>query len=52
MARMPIRPYLFEKLLLGPDRPSFYKRPKKKNSRDCYVGGFVAEMVANRGYLL
>ena len=43
------RPYLFEKLLLGPDRPSFYKRPPK-NSRDYQsrdVGGLVAEMAAN-----
>ena len=40
-------PYLFEKLLLRPDRPSFIKDQKKKNSRDCYVGGLVAEMAAN-----
>ena len=41
-----LRPYLFEKLLLGPDQPSFYKT-KKKISHDCYVGGLVAKMEAN-----
>ena len=44
-----VRPYLFEKLLLGPDRPSFYKRPKKKKKKNSRgdVGGLVAEMAAN-----